>query len=91
MISTLRRRNRRMTAVRRKGLACMVLLLFACASPQSPPSIQLPRPESGLHQSSDASSPDAERVVGYAAMAAGVVALTIFAIGFYKLARMLSH
>jgi hypothetical protein len=38
-----------------------------------------------------AGSPEAERVVGYAAMAAGVVALSVLAIGFYKLARMLGH
>ena len=32
--------------------------------------------------------PTTERVVGYAALAAGVIAITIFAIGFYKLFRM---
>ena len=69
----------------------MVLLLVACATP---PLQERPQPVSQserieLIQSSATGSPDAEHVVGYAAMAAGVMVLTVLAIGFYKLARML--
>jgi len=35
--------------------------------------------------------PTTERVVGYVAIIGGVIALTILAIGFYKLAKLLSH
>jgi hypothetical protein len=42
-----------------------------------------------LVESSAAGKPDAEHVVGYAAMAAAVMVITVLAIGFYKLARIL--
>ena len=35
--------------------------------------------------------PTTECVVGYVALAAGVIAVTIFVIGFYKLGRLLAH
>lgn len=35
--------------------------------------------------------PTAERAIGYVAIVAGVAALTIVFIGFYKLARLLAH
>jgi hypothetical protein len=35
--------------------------------------------------------PTTERIVGYVAIIGGVLAFTILAIGFYKLARLLAH
>jgi hypothetical protein len=35
--------------------------------------------------------PTTERVVGYVAIIGGVIAVTILAIGFYKLVRLVAH
>jgi hypothetical protein len=35
--------------------------------------------------------PTTERVVGYVAIIGGVIAVTILALGFYKLVRLVAH
>jgi hypothetical protein len=61
----------------------------AC-SPQNATDILVPD-LSAIAKCSAAIDPTTEHAVGYLAIAAGIVAFTILAIGFYKLVKLLGH